>query len=254
MARIANGGNIWIALFNPQVSIFRVQTLSPVSVSISNHGQQAGVVETNFVLGFAQEALQKSLADAGLACEVVPFGGECSQNEIDRLRAIAESAHCGAVLGIGGGKKRWIPRKRWRTLWAYCRHRAPTIASTDAPCSALSVIYTDAGEFDRYLLLPNNPDRVIVDTKIVAGAPARLLAAVSVMRWQPGSKPAPVHAVGATTMAGGHCTQAALALAELCYNTLLEEAKKRCWPQNSTWSPRRWSALLKQYLSERRGF
>ena len=41
----------------------------------------------------------------------------------------------------------------------------------------LSVIYTDAGEFDRYLLLPNNPDRVIVDTKIVAGAPARLLAA-----------------------------------------------------------------------------
>ncbi len=54
---------------------------------------------------------------------------------------------------------------------------APTIASTDAPCSALSVIYTDNGEFDRYLLLPNNPDRVIVDTNIVAGAPARLLAA-----------------------------------------------------------------------------
>ena len=53
----------------------------------------------------------------------------------------------------------------------------PTIASTDAPCSALSVIYTDEGEFDRYLLLPNNPNMVIVDTKIVAGAPARLLAA-----------------------------------------------------------------------------
>lgn len=54
---------------------------------------------------------------------------------------------------------------------------APTIASTDAPCSALSVIYTDDGEFDRYLMLPNNPNMVIVDTKIVAGAPARLLAA-----------------------------------------------------------------------------
>ncbi len=32
-------------------------------------------------------------------------------------------------------------------------------------------------EFDRYLMLPNNPNMVIVDTKIVAGAPARLLAA-----------------------------------------------------------------------------
>ena len=31
---------------------------------------------------------------------------------------------------------------------------------------------------------------------------------------------------GATTMAGGKCTQAALALAELCYNTLLEEGEK----------------------------
>ncbi len=31
---------------------------------------------------------------------------------------------------------------------------------------------------------------------------------------------------GATTMAGGKCTQAALALAELCYNTLVEEGEK----------------------------
>ncbi len=68
---------------------------------------------------------------------------------------------------------------------------APTIASTDAPCSALSA-YTDEGEFDRYLLLPNNPNMVIVDTKIVAGAPARLLAAVLAMRWQPGLKRVPV--------------------------------------------------------------
>ncbi|CCK06244.1 Glycerol dehydrogenase [Cronobacter sakazakii 696] len=41
---------------------------------------------------------------------------------------------------------------------------APTIASTDAPCSALSVIYTDSGEFDRYLMLPHNPNIVIVYT------------------------------------------------------------------------------------------
>lgn len=54
---------------------------------------------------------------------------------------------------------------------------ALTIASTDAPCSVLSVIYTDAGEFDRYLILPHHPNMVIVDTQIAAGAPVRLLAA-----------------------------------------------------------------------------
>ncbi|MDI8993006.1 iron-containing alcohol dehydrogenase, partial [Salmonella enterica subsp. enterica serovar Anatum] len=36
--------------------------------------------------------------------ELVAPGGECSQNEIDRLRAVAEKSQCGAVLGIGGGK------------------------------------------------------------------------------------------------------------------------------------------------------
>lgn len=134
------------------------------------------VVGDKFVLGFAQSALEKSFQDAGLALEIAPFGGECSQNEIDRLRGVAEKAQCGAVLGIGGGKT-LDTAKALAHFMGVPVAIAPTIASTDAPCSALSVIYTDAGEFDRYLLLPNNPDRVIVDTKIVAGAPARLLAA-----------------------------------------------------------------------------
>ncbi|KAI3490501.1 hypothetical protein L1887_45334 [Cichorium endivia] len=103
---------------------------------------------------------------------------------------------------------------------------APTIASTDAPCSALSVIYTDSGEFDRYLMLPHNPNMVIVDTKVVAGAPARLLAAGigdALATW---FEARACSRSGATTMAGGKCTQAALALAELCYNTLVEEGEK----------------------------
>lgn len=183
------------------------------------------VVGDKFVLGFAQETLQNSLADAGLACEVVPFCGECSQNEIDRLRTIAEKAKCGAVLGIGGGKT-LDTAKALAHFMGIPVAIAPTIASTDAPCSALSVIYTDEGEFDRYLMLPNNPDRVIVDTKIVAGAPARLLAAGigdALATW---FEARACSRSGATTMAGGQCTQAALALAELCYNTLIAEGEK----------------------------
>lgn len=53
------------------------------------------IVGDKFVLGFAEEKLRKSLADAGLAGEIAPFGGECSHNEINRLRDIAGSAQIG---------------------------------------------------------------------------------------------------------------------------------------------------------------
>lgn len=134
------------------------------------------IVGDKFVLGFAEEKLRKSPADAGLAGEIAPFGGECSHNEINRLRDIAGSARCTAVLGIGGGKT-LDTAKALAHFMNLPVVIAPTIASTDAPCSALSVIYTDDGEFDSYLMLPRNPNMVIVDTQIVAGAPARLLAA-----------------------------------------------------------------------------
>ncbi len=183
------------------------------------------IVGDKFVLGFAQETLQKSLADAGLACEIAPFGGECSQNEIDRLRGVAESARCGAVLGIGGGKT-LDTAKALAHFMNLPVAVAPTIASTDAPCSALSVLYSDSGEFDRYLPLPSNPNCVVVDTKIVASAPPRLLAAGigdALATW---FEARACSRSGAKTMTGGQCTQAALALAELCYNTLLTEGEK----------------------------
>ena len=49
------------------------------------------------------------------------------------------------------------------------------MASTDAPCSALSVIYTETGEFEEYRFFPRNPDLVLVDSQIVANAPVALL-------------------------------------------------------------------------------
>ncbi|ELY2497194.1 glycerol dehydrogenase [Cronobacter muytjensii] len=183
------------------------------------------VVGDKFVLGFAEETLRQSFKQAGLNVKIAPFGGECSQNEIDRLRKLADNARCTAVLGIGGGKT-LDTAKALAHFMAVPVAIAPTIASTDAPCSALSVIYTDNGEFDRYLMLPHNPNIVIVDTQVVAGAPARLLAAGigdALATW---FEARACSRSGATTMAGGKCTQAALALAELCYNTLLEQGEK----------------------------
>ena len=78
------------------------------------------------------------------------------------------------IVGIGGGKTLDTAKAVAYTLKAPITV-VPTIASTDAPCSALSVIYTPEGAFKRYLFLPSNPNLVLVDTQVVANAPARFL-------------------------------------------------------------------------------
>ncbi|MDS0116234.1 iron-containing alcohol dehydrogenase, partial [Enterobacter hormaechei subsp. steigerwaltii] len=93
------------------------------------------VVGDKFVLGFAEKTLRQSFKKAGLHAEIAPFGGECSQNEIDRLKKLADSADCLAVLGIGGGKT-LDTAKALAHFMDVPVAIAPTIASTDAPCSA----------------------------------------------------------------------------------------------------------------------
>ena len=53
----------------------------------------------------------------------------------------------------------------------------PTSASSDAPCSGVAVIYREDGTHSHGIITDHNPDIVMVDTKIIAQAPPRLLSA-----------------------------------------------------------------------------
>lgn len=148
------------------------------------------------------------------------FGGECCDEEIERLVRIGKEKEVEVVIGIGGGKT-------LDTAKAVAYESkvpvviVPTLASTDAPCSALSVIYTLNGEFKRYLFLPRNPDLVLVDTEIIARAPARLLVAGmgdALATWFEAESCQKKHA---PNMTGDVGSMTAYALARLCYDTLL---------------------------------
>jgi len=178
----------------------------------------AGKTAINLLL----ETWRKTLANASLTFEVHPFGGECSLAEIERVKESAKKAKARVIIAAGGGKALDTGRAAAADLGVPVVS-CPTIASSDAPCSALSVIYSEEGVFQKYRFYGRNPDLVLVDTAVIARSPVRLLVA--------GMGDALATMFEARTcvegcvknMRGGGSTQSALALAELCYRTLLND-------------------------------
>ena len=169
--------------------------------------------------------IAQSVEGTGAKVVYETFNGECSQKEIDRVVEAFKASGCSVVVGIGGGKIHDTAKAAAYYAGAPVAI-VPTIASTDAPCSALSVIYTDEGVFDRYLFLPANPTVVLVDTDIVAAAPARLLVSGMGDALATYFEARACQASGASNCVGGKVTLAAMSLARLCYETLLADGLK----------------------------
>ena len=97
--------------------------------------------------GSAQRLLSQTwtatLGAAGIQHAIHPFGGECSQAEIARVKEAARQAKAEVIIGAGGGKVLDTARAVAADLDLPAVN-CPTVASSDAPCSALSVIYTEA--------------------------------------------------------------------------------------------------------------
>ncbi len=185
--------------------------------------KKALLIADKIALSVSEQQISGSMKEKGIEVITEVFNGECCDKEIDRLAPLAKKHSVDGIIADGGGK----PIDTGKAV----AHAAklpiivvPTIAATDAPCSALAVIYTEDGVFDRYLVLPKNPDCVLVDTKIIAAAPVQFLVSgmgdALATYWEAdtcrkSSKPNAL--TGATPP-----SRSALALAQLCYDTLLE--------------------------------
>lgn len=168
------------------------------------------------------EIWNATFAAAKMSHAILPFGGECTAAEIRRGCQAARDGNARVVVGAGGGKVLDTARAIASDL-SLPVVNCPTIASSDAPCSALSVIYTDAGEWEEYRIYRRNPDLVLVDTSVIARSPARHLVAGmgdALATWFEAKACADT---GAKNMRGGASTRSALGLAELCYKTLLAD-------------------------------
>ena len=180
-----------------------------------------------FVMGgFAYNNLkgviEESFKDSGVSLVFEKFNDECTLKEINRFREIYATHGCTVVLGVGGGKA-LDTAKGVAYFESAPVITIPTIASTDAPTSAISVIYTDDHVFDRNVVLPKNPEFVLVDTDVISQAPVRLLVAgmgdALSTYFEARANAASEH----ENFVGGKYTNTSVALAKLCYDILIRD-------------------------------
>ncbi len=94
------------------------------------------IVAGKSAISVLSENWRLSLADAGFAYQVYRFGGECSIAEIERVKRQAREQGARVIVGAGGGKVLDTARAVAADLNLPVVN-CPTVASSDAPCSAL---------------------------------------------------------------------------------------------------------------------
>lgn len=169
----------------------------------------------------AGTASNRILPASGLNLPVERFGGECCTSELERLAAVLAAGQTDVLVGMGGGKaidtaKIAADRAGIPVIIV------PTTASTDAPCSGCAVLYSEQGVFESVYYQKLNPAAVLVDSAIIAQAPVRFLVSGmgdALATWFEARSCSSTRSENAC---GGLATMAGLALARLCYDTLLD--------------------------------
>ena len=167
--------------------------------------------------------LREGLRSAEIESVASIFNGECSIEEITaRVEALVDE-RIDCVIAAGGGKcidtGKGVAFRLGTPVVI-----VPTLASNDAPCSAVSVLYSPEGVSTGVEFYPHSPAFVVVDTGIIAAAPERYLVSGmgdAMATWYE-ARVCLLNEAGVTTV-GARPTLASCAIGEICAQTLFRE-------------------------------
>lgn len=176
----------------------------------------------------SQKALISSIM--GKQSQIEVFNGECSYEEISRIKTMAEDMEATVIVAVGGGKTIDVVKISADQL-DIPSIIVPTICATDAPTSGCAVTYTTEGEYIKVEYQKTNPRLVLIDSEIIARAPTRFLVSGMGDAFATYLEAIACEATASPNecKGGGMRTKSAMALSKLCTETLFEygvQAKK----------------------------
>ena len=141
------------------------------------YGTKALLIGGKLALEAGKEKLEAALKGSSLSIiDTVLFGTDCTYAKMDELAAHAKACGADMIFGMGGGKAldtaKGTAEKAGLPVFTF-----PTIASTCAATTALSVVYREDGNFDSFYFYDKPARHSFIDTEIIANAPERYLRA-----------------------------------------------------------------------------
>jgi glycerol dehydrogenase len=195
--------------------------LNEAGVLVGALGKRVMTLWDAQVKGIVGETLLASLQSAGLSVEDVLFNGDSTKAEAARVAQLIQERKVDVIMGVGGGKT--LDTAKAAAAAAGVKVvTCPTVASNDSPTSSFTVWYDEQGNCTGFESWGTNPDLVLVDTQVIAQAPVKTFVAGMGDALSTWLEAEACFKARGPNLAGGTATMAALALARLCYDILME--------------------------------
>ena len=140
----------------------------------SGSGRQAVIIGGRKALRTAEDKIRSVVGTGLTAPPALWYGGEASEENIAALAAQKEVQNADMIFAVGGGKAldtcKALAMQLGKPVYTF-----PTIASTCAATTAVSILYHPDGSFFRPCFLERPPAHAFIDTSILAAAPERYM-------------------------------------------------------------------------------
>lgn len=166
-----------VARVGPQQYTFREGALDDLPRILDEGGYRSlALVHGDIGLGRARPYLP-DLGGAGVEVLDVPFAGECTLAEAERIADLLVGGGLHAVLAVGGGKVLDTAKAAALRAGDLPLVLVPTLASNCAPWACLSVMYEAEGTPIGHEVHPTQAKALLVEPRILLDSPLETLRA-----------------------------------------------------------------------------